>query len=81
MSTAVLIWNNVEPSPTGRGWVYSRTWIAVDHPQSYSFEDIVVAQFMRMNEEEVLAEVNRLGLAEILDKELLKRWANNGSIH
>lgn len=81
MSSAVLLWNTLEPSPTGRGWVYSRTWIAVDHPQSYSFEDVVVAQFMRMSEDEAFAEIDRLGLRAILDFELLKRWKNNGSVH
>lgn len=81
MSFPLVITEQIVPTPTGSGWVYTRTWHMAGHPQSGIDCIERISPYVIISEGAAMAEARRSGVDIEADRELLALWDNNGSVH
>ena len=76
MTYPLIIINKLQPQPNGFGWIFTREWHAVDHPQSGSEHHLPVCPYVIVSAQAAWAEVSRNGLPEEADRVILQQWEN-----
>lgn len=79
--SAITVVDEMHAQPAGQGWIFARTWHCVGHPQSGMNWTLAVGQYAVMDLEEAVAEVDRLGLRTLADKQIFGVWCNAGLVH